>query len=159
MAAREAARASWLSAGVLLGGLRVGHARQLLLDRADAREGRLAIVALLAKLAGELAQLALELLAARVGVLDVLLADLVGLLLDALGDALGSLARGAALVEQVVLRIRPGDEQQGHGEARADDDERPSGKLRPERASHVDLVQSGSERRPAAVPRAASRAS
>ena len=59
-------------------------------------------------------ELTLELLATRVGVLDVLLADLVGHVLHALGHPLGGLAGGASLGDDVVLRIRPRDEEERH---------------------------------------------
>jgi hypothetical protein len=128
---------------VPLGCLRIGHARQLLLDGADPGERRLAIRALLAKLARQLAELSLELLATGIGVLDVLFADLVGDVLDALGHALGSLPSRPSLFDDVVLRVRPRDEEQGHRHPRADDGERTASQARPKRAAHVDRVEPG----------------
>jgi hypothetical protein len=111
-------------AGVALGCLGIGHPGQLFLHRSDARERRLAVGALLAQLAGELAQLALELFASRVRVLDVLLADRVRNVLDALGDPFRRLPRRAALGDHVVLRVGPRDEEQRHRKSKADDGQR-----------------------------------
>ena len=130
-------------ARVSLGGLGIGHSGQLLLHRSDARQRRLAVGALLAQLPGKLAELALELLPPRVRVLDVLLADLVGDVLDALGNSFRRLACGAALGDHVVLRVRPRDEKQGHRQPDADDRERPPGQSRPKRSTQIDRVQAG----------------
>ena len=76
-----------------------------------------------------------------IGVIDVLLADLVRHVLDPLRHPLGRFARRAPLLEEIVLWVRPRDEEEGHRDPGAGDDQRPSRQPRPKRQPQVDLVQ------------------
>ena len=101
---------------ILLRRLRIGHAGELLLHRADAGERRLSILPLGTQLPHEVPQLVDQLLAAWIVGLTRPL-RLVGDIFDAVGDVVRRVARGAAVGEDAVLRIRPDreerDERQG----------------------------------------------